>query len=499
MTATTPTTALSYKPEDWQQGYRSQPNEYDYWIDDIEGVIPPELTGTLFRNGPGLLEIHGQPLHHPFDGDGMVCAIAFRNGRAHFRNRFVRTEEYLAEQKAGKMLYRGVFGTQKPGGWLANIFDIHLKNVANTQVIYWGGKLLALWEGAKPYRLNPHTLETIGIDTLDGILQSGTPLAAHPWIDPACVVDNGAPCLVNFSVEQGLSSKITIYELNPQGTVLRQKSHNVPGFCFLHDCAITPNYIIFFQNPVTYNPLPFVFGLKAAGQCMQTRLDQPTKVIVIPRHRSAPMLTLDAPSGFIFHHVNAFEQDGQIRVDSIRYDQLLTAVEQDHFLQTDFDQVPPGRLTRFSLDLAQQQVEQTLLDCRPCEFPTVHPNYVGRPHRYVYVATTHHPTDNAPLQAIAKVDMEDLTGQSLIQQIWSAAPRGFVGEPVFVPHPHGQKEDEGWVLTLVFNAARGHSELIILDAQNLNHGPVAVLRLKHHIPYGLHGTFTEVDFGPTDG
>ncbi len=154
--------SLSYDREGWKRGYQSQPNEYDYWIEDIEGEIPPALNGTLFRNGPGLLDIHGQPLHHPFDGDGMICAIAFDQGRAYFRNRFVRTEGFLKEQDAGKMLYRGVFGTQKPGGWLANAFDIDIKNIANTNVIYWGGKLLALWEAAEPYRLDPKTLDTIG-------------------------------------------------------------------------------------------------------------------------------------------------------------------------------------------------------------------------------------------------------------------------------------------------------------------------------------------------
>jgi len=106
----------SYTRQDWQRGYESVKEESDYWIDDVEGQIPPELQGTLFRNGPGLLEVNGQRIHHPFDGDGMIT-IAFRDGRAlpqplyPHRSIFRRT-------KVGKILYRGVFGTQKPGGWL---------------------------------------------------------------------------------------------------------------------------------------------------------------------------------------------------------------------------------------------------------------------------------------------------------------------------------------------------------------------------------------------
>ncbi|MCY7393713.1 MAG: carotenoid oxygenase family protein, partial [Leptolyngbyaceae cyanobacterium CAN_BIN12] len=219
----------SYQREDWQRGYNSLAQEFDYWIDEIDGEIPADLKGTLFRNGPGLLDVNGNPIHHPFDGDGMICAIAFQNGRAHFRNRFVKTEGYLAEQAAGKILYRGVFGTDKPGGWLANLLDFRLKNIANTNVVYWGGKLRALWEAAEPHALDPRTLETLGLDTLDGVLKPGDAFAAHPRIDPGCAADGDA-CLVNFSIKPGLSSTITLYEFAPDGKLLQKYAHSTPGF-----------------------------------------------------------------------------------------------------------------------------------------------------------------------------------------------------------------------------------------------------------------------------
>ncbi|NET08723.1 MAG: Apocarotenoid-15,15'-oxygenase [Merismopedia sp. SIO2A8] len=487
-------TTLSYSRRDWQQGYRSLRNEFDYWIDEIEGTIPPELTGTLFRNGPGLLDVNGQRLHHPFDGDGMICAIAFKEGRAHFRNRFVRTKEYLTEQQAGKICYRGVFGTEKPGGWLANMFDVRLKNIANTQVIYWGGKLLALWEAAQPYGLDPKTLETIGLDNLGGGLNPGESFAAHPWVDPACKADQGDPCLVNFSVSPGLSTKITLYELDLRGIVVRKKSHSIPGFAFLHDCAITPNYVIFFQNPVKYNPLPFVMGMKSAAQCIQVAPDQPTRIILIPRHHQGAPIILPTQAGFVFHHVNAFEQDGQVVVDSVCYDGFPVIDENEDYLNVDFDHVLPGRLHRFHLDLTQKSVQVTCLADRSCEFPQVHPQHVGRPYRYTYIGATHADDGNAPLQAIWKVDMENPTQQ----QLWSFAPRGFIGEPIFVPRPGSDIEDDGWILTLVFNAERNKSELAILEAHSLSQGPVATLKLKHHVPYGLHGSFTWDYLGPDD-
>jgi len=480
-----PVSEVPYDRIDWKRGYQSQPNEYDYSIDDIEGKIPAALQGTLFRNGPGLLEVNGQRLHHPFDGDGMVCAIAFDGGRAHFRNRFVRTEGFLAEQKAGKILYRGVFGTQKPGGLLANAFDFQLKNIANTNIIYWGDKLLALWEAAEPHRLDPKTLETIGKDYLNGILEEGDAFAAHPRIDPSCNQDGLAPCLVNFSIKPGLSSTITIYEFNPAGKLLRRQSRSIPGFAFIHDFAITPNYCIFFQNPVSFNPIPFLLGFRGAGECVKLEPDKPTRIVVIPRHSKEPMRFLETRSGFIFHHANAFEQDDTIYIDSICYESFPEVESGSDFREVDFDAIAPGQLWRFTLNLSEQTVQRRLLEERCCEFPSVHPNHVGHPYRYLFMGAAHNAKGNAPLQAILKLDVT--TGK---QQLWSAAPQGYVSEPIFVPRPNGSGEDDGWVLTLVYDASKHRSDVVILDGRDLNQGPVARLHLKHHIPYGLHGSWT---------
>ncbi len=485
--------ANSYQREDWQKGYESVEQELDYWIEDVEGQIPAELHGTLFRNGPGLLDVNGHHIHHPFDGDGMISAIAFRDGRAYFHNRFIRTAAYLEEQKAGKILYRGVFGTQKPGGWLANAFDLKLKNIANTNVIYWGGKLLALWEAADPHRLDPYTLETLGKDSLNGVLSDGEAFAAHPRIDPSCNQDSGAPSLVNFSIKPGLSSTITIFELNLDGKVVRQHAYSVPGFAFIHDFAITPNYCIFFQNPIAFNPLPFVFGLRGAGECIKFQPNQPTRIIVIPRDKSKSVQILEIHSGFVFHHANAFEQDNEVCIDSICYESFPEVEPQSNFRQVDFDSLKPGQLWRFHLDLQDKTktVSRELIEARCCEFPSIHPERVGQPYRYLYMGAAHGDTGNAPLQAILKIDLE-----SGVRQLWSAAPRGFISEPIFVERPNSTDEDDGWLLTLVYDAAHHRSDVVILDARDLNRGAIARLHLKQHIPYGLHGSFTPESFAP---
>lgn len=99
-------------------------------------------------------------ISHPYDGDGLILSIAFRGGRAHFRSRFVRTAEYVAEQREQRILFRGTFATQRPGGQAANALDVYVKNTSNTNVVAYGGRLLTLFEAGQPYRLDPATLET---------------------------------------------------------------------------------------------------------------------------------------------------------------------------------------------------------------------------------------------------------------------------------------------------------------------------------------------------
>jgi all-trans-8'-apo-beta-carotenal 15,15'-oxygenase len=128
----------------------------------------------------------------------MITALRFEEGTLALSNRFVRTAGWQEEEAAGKVLYRGVFGSQKPGGPLANAFDLRLKNIANTGVVQLGDQLLALWEAAEPHALDPRTLETHGISLLGGVLKKGEAFSAHPRFDPG---HHDRPRMVTFGVK----------------------------------------------------------------------------------------------------------------------------------------------------------------------------------------------------------------------------------------------------------------------------------------------------------
>ncbi|HEY8375815.1 MAG TPA: carotenoid oxygenase family protein, partial [Nannocystis sp.] len=118
-----------------ERSYEPVTRELDGPLTVVEGAVPPGLRGVLFRNGPGRLQLHGQRYGHLFDGDGHINRFAFTDDGVLYRNRYVRTREFLAEEAARRILYRN-FGTNIPGGLHKNLFRTRFKNVANTSVIH---------------------------------------------------------------------------------------------------------------------------------------------------------------------------------------------------------------------------------------------------------------------------------------------------------------------------------------------------------------------------
>ena len=109
------------------------------------------------------------------DGDGMVVAVTFDHGRVHLRTRYVATKEHLEEQSKRKFLYRGQMGTHpnsslKDTAILLKNFltlkwpKLHYRNPSNTNVFYWGGKVLIYYysndggkeEGVWLIKMNAH-------------------------------------------------------------------------------------------------------------------------------------------------------------------------------------------------------------------------------------------------------------------------------------------------------------------------------------------------------
>ncbi|WP_036916777.1 MULTISPECIES: carotenoid oxygenase family protein [unclassified Prochlorococcus] len=477
-----------FNQRDWSSAYCNVEKECrNIQLKVIDGQVPQDLNGTFYRNGPGRLERNGHWVHHPFDGDGMISSMRFNNGAVTLCNRFIKTKAWEEEEKAGKFLYRGVFGTKKSGALITNAFDIRLKNIANTHVVKLGEELLALWEAASPHALNPDTLETYGLSNLNGVLSENEAFSAHPRFDPGHYEN---PRMVTFGVKTGPKSTIRLMEFDTQGKLAGQlisdRKDTFNGFAFLHDFAITPNWAIFLQNSIRFNPLPFILGQKGAAQCLQSNPKETGKFWLIPRNsgsfsKQAPK-TFDAPAGFVFHHVNAWEKAEEVIIESIFYRDFPTIAPNKDFKKINFEELPEGILKRCRINLKTQQVQEETLSNQCCEFAMVNPKRLGQAAKYSWMATAQKDNGNGPLQAIKKLNLINLESD-----YWSAAPRGFVSEPLMIPNNKSQNEDDGWVLVLIWNGQLQSTQLVILKANDLSHQ--ATLDLPIKIPHGLHGSW----------
>ncbi|TMJ27624.1 MAG: Apocarotenoid-15,15'-oxygenase [Alphaproteobacteria bacterium] len=457
----------------WSAGFRSLLHEHDYRIDEIDGTVPAALRGTLFRNGSGRNQLAGRWFAHWFDGDGMIQAIRFDAQGIHYRNRYVDTPNWRDENQAGRIMHRG-FGKMRPGGVLVNAFRM-AANVSNTSVVLSDGKLLSLWEGGPPFELDPATLATRGLQDFGGTVKA---FSAHPRIDP----DSGE--LFNFGLDYGRRTTLTPYRLH-RGSLTKLPPVTLPYPVMNHDFVLTEHHLVFCLGPILVHPIRFLLGLSSFDGALHWDGGKPTLILLVPRDgRDAPRF-IETEAFFQFHFANGYEADGTIVLDLARYPDYATVGQalRDYW-HSDWPAAGMATLTRLRIDPASDTVESRAYAAGSAnEFPKVDPRRIGKRYRYAYIACN--PADRATglQQQVARVDLE--SGAVACHDF---GPHGYVGEPFFIPT--GAGEDDGVVVAMVFDAATEGSAVVGLDARDLAAKPLFTARLRHPVPYGLHGCFS---------
>ncbi|MFZ5756635.1 MAG: carotenoid oxygenase family protein [Pseudomonadota bacterium] len=463
-----------------RRGFDALETEHDYRVETVQGGLPADFAGTLFRNGPGRNRIGGRKFGHWFDGDGMLSRITFRDGEIHYCNRYVRTPKYMAETAAQKILYRG-FGTQKPGGVLANI-GRPPANVANTSVVYHAGKLLTLWEGGHPWEIDPATMSTVGEYDYDGVLKFMWPFSAHGKLNPA----TGE--YVNFGVQPGKTSRINVYRISPKGQVIATGHFPLKAPVFLHDFALTENHAVFFIGPVEFHRMwRFLGGLDSLDQCMAFNPSRPSRVLVVDLRTMSMVVDSEIPAGVFIHYGNSFEENGKIVTEVTRYPDFAV----DSALRDVFNSEVPeaGDYWRYTIDLASGKVDGAPVPgLLQCEFPVFDARLGLRRHRYTWMATMANNGTQIFFNSLQKYDA--VTGDV---QTHDFGPGRFTSEPLFMPRHETSGEDEGYLASVVYDYRKDLSEVVVLDAADITK-TVAVATLKHHVPFGFHGCYVPKTF-----
>ena len=428
----------------------------------VIGELPANLSGMFVRNGPNP---QWSPIgqYHWFDGDGMLHGVRINNGQATYCNRYVQTRGWKIEQAAGKAVWSGLFEPPQMdnphGGY---------KNTANTALIWHAGQMLALNEGGAPHAIKLPDLQTIGEYTYNNQLVSA--FTAHPKVDPKTgemrfFGYSFAPPYLQYSI------------VSAAGEIVQTVPIDLPMGVMMHDFAITENYTIFMDLPLTFSPVRAERGEPP----MMFESDRPSRFGIIPRHGdNSNIRWFESSPCYVFHTLNAYEDADEVVLIACRMSS--TTVLKADGSQTDPEADIP-RLHRWRFNLSTGKVREEMLDDVAAEFPRINENFVGQPTQYGYLGKMG--KGSLPLfDGLIKYDLNHSKSQT-----HEFGKGRYGGEAVFAPSIGGTTEDDGWLVTFVYDENTETSELVVVNAQDITAEPVARVLIPQRVPYGFHGTW----------
>ncbi|OAG07137.1 carotenoid oxygenase, partial [Paraphaeosphaeria sporulosa] len=457
---------------------------------EVYGEIPLEIDGTFYRVMP-------DPQLPPFvendpwfNGDGNVSAFQIKDGRCHFKQRYVRTEKFMRERQAKRALagkYRNKY---------TDAVEFKVRTTANTNIVYFNGRLLACKEDAPPYSMDPRTLATLGLEDFDGQLPSLT-FTAHPKLDN----ETGELLCFGYEAKGDGTPDVCYFSIDSTGRFTETVWLVSPIVAMIHDFAFTKNWILFPIIPQTCD----LERMKQGGEHWQWNADVPFYVGVLPRHGAsgADVKWFRAPNAFPGHTVNAFEDDaGNIVFDLPLTDRNVFFWWPDAQGRAPNPEEISAQLVRFTfnprstnLDLPPHEVIGT----DDCEFPRIDDRVSGRKHTHAFfdLMDPSLGTDfgtilprmgggHPPYNSIGHLDYH-----TKIMTKYFPGPTHLVQEPIFVLRKGTEvAEGDGWVVVLVNNYASMLSELHVVGTKDFTKAQ-AIIYLPIRLRAGLHGNWVD--------
>lgn len=473
-------------PED-DHPYRTgpwRPQTTEWAADDLDivGDLPMDLAGVYLRNTEN-------PVHqsigryHPFDGDGMVHMVSFLDGRAGYRNKFVRTDALLAEQQAGEALWAGL--VERPDRSLradGRGARGYLKDASSTDIVVHNGMALSThFECGDVYRLDPRTLMPRGKATWGGQFPTDRGVSAHPKVDE----HTGEMLFFNYSAR---TPHMNYGVVDADDRLVHYVPIELPGARIPHDMAFTQNYAILNDCPLFWDPALMERGVYAAS----FHPDIPTRLGVIPRRGGSHEIRwFEADPTYVLHWVNAYEEGNEIVLDGFFQHNPEPRVAPDASFHERLSRYLSldgmgTRLHRWRLNLANGECKEEQLSEGISEFGMINGRHGGRRHRYAYAAT------GVPgrflFNGLVKHDVDSGAEEHY------ALPEGvFCSETAMAPRVGSAGEDDGYLVTLTIDVNERSSECLVFDAAGVADGPIARIRLPEQISSGTHATWAPAE------
>ncbi|XP_018594383.1 beta,beta-carotene 15,15'-dioxygenase [Scleropages formosus] len=499
----------------------------------VNGCIPEWLKGTLVRIGPGMFTVGDTAYNHWFDGMALMHSFAFRGGDVMYRSRYLRGDTYTANMEANRIVVSEM-GTMAYPDPSKNIFSKAITFLSHTipdftdncgnNIIRYGEDYYATSETNYIRKIDPETLETQ--DKVDYQKYLAVNLVtSHPHYDK-----EGNSYNIGTKIAEKGKTKYTIFKVPPiakdvpKGTPALK---NLEVLCsvpcrslltpsYYHSFGMTDNYIIFIEQPLKLDILKMATAYMRHtnwASCLKYNPEDDTLIHLIDRKTQKPVETRYYTDAMVvYHHVNAFEEDGHIVFDIIAYDDnslydlfYLNSLRQEiNESGSSKKSIPIPKYKRFVLPLqidkasvgedlvklkyttatAVKEKEKLLL-CQPeilCEgldLPRINYNFNGKKQKYVYLTCSEKP----PVPT--KVTKFDTETKKMVhweeQGCWPS-------EPVFVANPNATEEDDGVVLATVISMDSQKSDfLLVLEAKTFTEIARASVNAQLHMD--MHGYF----------
>ena len=401
---------------------------------EVVGSIPKELSGLYLRNGPNPMGSPNTKKYHWFAGQGMLHGVRIEEGKAiWYRNRLVGGDQ------------------------------------SNTHVISHAGKIYAIVEaGGSPVEIDKE-LNSLSTEPFFGTLQTEG-FTAHTKFDSQSKELHG----ISYAFPRG-SYEAHYVVVGKDGRVKRTDLLPLSSGTMLHECAITENYVLVLDLSITFS----LYKLGTGYFPFSWNDDHQSRIGLLDRKKKSNEIKwFNIDPCYFFHTLNAYEDThGNVIVDAMRYQRVF-----DEDWNGPFTEFPP-LLTRWTLNLSNGNAYEQQLDDQPAEFPRIHPNLNGQFNQFGYslgIGSQQKPD----FGRIIKYDFA-----KNINEVYELLEGEMGAEPVFIPSENQTSEDEGYLMTYVYDRATDKSNLMIFNAQDINSGPIAQIKLPQRVPFGFHGSW----------
>ena len=454
-------------------GFEDQDRETPLGSLTIEGELPQWLRGSLLRTGPAKWDVGERSVSHWFDGMAMLHRFAFDDGEATYQSRFLESKAYRAATEDGEISYsefatdpcRSIFGRAFAA------FSPKLSDNANVNLVKLGERFIAMTETPIPVEFDAETLETVGVAyEPPGILTT-----AHPHLDRA------TKGMLNYSARLGPRNQYRFFLLRPDARdpeVIARMPVGEPAY--MHSFGLSERWIVLAEFPFVVNPIRLATSGRPYIENYRWKPELGTRFTLVDRETGEASGPFETDACFGFHHVNAFERDGEVVVDISVFDD--PTIIEDLYLErlragTPVSAEPEVR--RFRIRPGDGTITWERAADDGFDLPRINYGRCNeRPYRYAWGIGW---GGAGWLERVIKADME--TGET---KAWSE-DGAYPGEPVFVATPDAEDEDDGVLLSIVLDGTRGTSYLLVLDAATLEERARAVV--PERIPFGFHGQF----------